>query len=178
MVRDVITLNIFFQIVRSLFESYTSSFISRLSKNAHLYDNLNSFQSKILYIVLIFKWSCIWIPIHVNLQFHASVIKHSNRTPTFGKGSCIQKIMQKLQFRYLPRPASKQFLRYRISLTTLKRVVKWAKDTCAVIDKSASSCTSILVAIYSEMGKENKLTCRTVCMYLFYKNNKKRNETK
>ena len=31
--------------------------ISRLFKNVCLYDNSNSFQSKMLYIVLIFKWS-------------------------------------------------------------------------------------------------------------------------
>ena len=40
--------------------SSSEALISVLSKNACLYDNIsNSFQSKTLYIVLIFKWSCL-----------------------------------------------------------------------------------------------------------------------
>ena len=66
-----------------------------LYKNACLYDNIsNSFQSKTLYIVLIFKWSCS-IPIY-EFAICASVKKHANRTPTFGKGYAVQKILQKV----------------------------------------------------------------------------------
>ena len=73
----------------------SEALISALSKNACLYDNIsNSFQSKTLYIVLIFKWSC-WIPIY-EFAICASVKKHANRTPTFGKGCAVQKILQKV----------------------------------------------------------------------------------
>ena len=59
---------------------FRSTVISRLSKNAHLYDrsNSNSFQLKTLYIVLIFKWS----RLDTNLWICNLCIchKHSNRT--------------------------------------------------------------------------------------------------
>ena len=116
-------------------------------------NNSNSFQSKMLYIVLVFKWSCLDTLLSIlNL---CSCHKLFNRTQTFGKVSCIQKIPEKA--------AQVRFLRYEISLPTLQRVVKWAKDILA--DKSASSGTSILVAFNSEIWKENKLSCRNVWIY-------------
>ena len=37
----------------------------------------------------------VWIPIH-EFEIYASFKKHANRTPTFGNGSGIQKILQKV----------------------------------------------------------------------------------
>ena len=73
--------------------NFSEALISVLSKNAHLCDDIsNSFQSKTLYIVLIFKWSCL----DTNLWICNLCIcqKSTNRTPTFGNGSGIQKIPQ------------------------------------------------------------------------------------
>ena len=61
-----------------------------LSKNACLYDNIsNSFQSKI------YSNGHVWIQIY-EFAICASVKKHANRTPTFGNGSGIQKMWQKV----------------------------------------------------------------------------------
>ena len=137
--------------------------ISRLSKNACLYDNSNSFQSKMLYIVLIFKWS--HLDTHLWICNLCICHKHSNRTPTFGKGSSIQKIPQMGVQVCPPDKPSKWYLRYRISLTTLKRVVKWGKDSCTVIEKSASS----LHLFWNGKRKQ-------VYQFIYKKKQKKRNE--
>ena len=57
-------------------------------------NNSNSFQSKMLYIVLVFKWSCLDTLLSIlNLcRCH----KLFNRTQTFGKAYCIQKIPEKV----------------------------------------------------------------------------------
>ena len=48
--------------------------------------------------------------------------------------------------------------------------------SCTIIEKSVSSGTSILVTFNSEMGKENKLTCRNVYYKFILQKLKKGNE--
>ena len=75
--------------------SSSEALISVLSKNAYLYDNIsNSFQSKTLYIVVIFKWSHLdtnlWI---CNLCICQKICQQN--TNIWYNGSGIQKILQK-----------------------------------------------------------------------------------
>ena len=126
-----------------------------------------------LYIVLVFKWSCldtrIWI---FNL---CSCHKLSNRTPTFYQRLLHTENTTESGSSMSSDMPSIRFLRYRISLTTLKRWWNEPKTlSCTIMDKSASSGTSILVTFNSEMGKENKLACRNVEIYL--SKTKKRNK--
>ena len=45
-------------------------------------------------ILYLYSNGHIWIPIY-EFEIYASVKKHANRTPTFGNGSGIQKILRK-----------------------------------------------------------------------------------
>ena len=112
----------------------------------------------------------VWIPIY-EFAICASIINIPTEHQLLVKVLAYRKYHRR-QFKYAPDQPSKQFLRYGISLTTLKRVVKWGKDSCTVIEKSASSHTSILVAF---ILKYKKKTSSHVEMYQFiYKKNKKK----
>ena len=78
---------------RNTFTSKHSGLFLDPLNNVCRYDNPNSAQSKTLNIILIFKWS--GLDTHLWIFNLCSCHKFSNRTPTFGKGSCIQDIPQK-----------------------------------------------------------------------------------
>ena len=75
---------------RNTFTSEHSGLFLDPLNNVCRYDNPNSAQSKTLNIILIFKWS--GLDTHLWIFNLCSCHKFSNRTPAFGKGSCIQDI--------------------------------------------------------------------------------------
>ena len=72
----------------------------------------------------------VWIPIY-EFAICASVKKHANRTPTFGNSSGIQKRLQKVVqvSSILPWTSHGSNICFtELTVTILKRVVKWAKN--------------------------------------------------
>ena len=125
--------------------------------NVCRYDNANSFQSKTLNIVLIFKWSNLdtnlWI---FNL---CSCHKLSKRTPTFIKDSYIQEIPQKaVQVHHESLCLAYNFWNMEFLEPSWKGW--WHKSKTFKLHNCWEICiiigTSIWATFNSEMGKEKK----------------------
>ena len=146
-------------------------YISVLSKNAHLCDNIsNSFQSKTQYIVLIFKWS----HLDINLWICNLCIcqQTSQQNTNFWK-----------RFWHTENTAE---CSSSITLELAKETISVLRNFCNHPEKGGQNepktiCFSMYLhfgRIYSEMGKENKLAFRNYIIYLHLFTTKKKNPKK